>query len=94
MKHHTECWRDEGHPACRLAEILRLQSELRRYTDGGFRYASANVTWGAPCSDVATDPADLAGATLPLAHDHIDPVIHAGAPTWAAHHDSPPSFTP
>lgn len=30
----------------------------------------------------------------PPCHDHIDPPIHADAPVWSAHHDSPPSYTP
>lgn len=77
--HFDRCWELESHPACRLLRIRELEREVARLQ-----------------SDTITFPVLPNGAyEFPLpCHDHIEPPIHAKEPTWAAHHDSPPSFTP
>lgn len=87
--HFPDCWRQEDHPACRLAyihdlkvKVLALETQLQYERTGHLTPYVAAKDWtlqpisGAPC------------------HDHIEPPIVSGGPTWASRNDEPPSFTP
>lgn len=90
--HFPECWRQEDHPACRLAEIHRLQVKVLALKTQLQVERTGHLVEGDWLADAYTDLHREMSA--PPCHDHIEPPIVSGGPTWAHRPDEPPSLTP
>lgn len=102
-KHFEGCW--QMHPACALVRIRELEAEVGRLKlDILTRDAQAMGMYDTQSGPIFTG-VNEAGQPFPIpihfvpcadvtTHDHIEPPINSHGPTWAAHHDDPPSVTP
>lgn len=81
-QHYTGC--HLHHFVCAQDRIRELERENRDIWTRLMTYALTEHELMARAASPAFSPC----------HDHIEPTIVSGGPTWKAHQDDPPSFTP
>ena len=94
--HWTECWQVEGHEACRLAEIRRLQvrvSQLEsgvREPDWMARLRSPGIVMeDSHNGNISTQNGNVTSGTC-FTHP-VTLTLHASGPTWRHANDEPPT---
>lgn len=92
--HHETCYLSENHPLCRLhriheleVKVQTLETQLQYERTGHLTEVFVYAPTVAPLEVIA----ERLGVPC---HDHIEPPIVSGGPTWASHQDDPPSLTP